>query len=81
MTKEKAKQVLSAMASKDYDTLRSLTLGVFGNKGRLWTNTACLMTLDSVKGECNPRLSHNYCDVEQIGCPKCMETLELIAEG
>ena len=75
MNKETAKKVIIALASKDTDTLNALGVTVYGNKGRMWENEACITSLDDIKGECNPRLAFNYCTVEHIGCPKCIETL------
>jgi len=79
MTKYTAQATLAAIASKDYDALRKLGIRVYGNKGRMWTNTACITNLDPVKGECNPRLASNSCGVEEIGCPKCLAALTAIA--
>jgi len=75
MNKETAKKVIIALASKDTDTLNALGVTVYGNKGRMWENEACITSLDDIKGECNPRLASNYCTVEHIGCPQCIETL------
>ena len=79
MKKETAKQALLAIQTGDHDKLTSLGIHVFGNKGRMWSDTACITSLDDIKGECNPRLSSNYCTVQHIGCPKCMETLKQVA--
>ena len=81
MNKETAKKVIIALASKDTDTLNALGVTVYGNKGRMWENEACITSLDDIKGECNPRLASNYCTVEHIGCPKCIETLLDLAYG
>ena len=75
MNKETAQKVLLALLNKDTDTLNALGVTVYGNKGRMWENEACITSLDDIKGECNPRLASNYCTVEHIGCPQCIETL------
>ena len=79
MKQDIAKQALLAINSGDHDKLTELGIRVFGNKGRMWTDKACITNLDDTKGECNPRLSSNYCTVQHIGCPKCMETLKQVA--
>ena len=81
MNKETAQKVLLALLNKDTDTLNALGVTVYGNKGRMWKNEACITSLDDIKGECNPRLASNYCTVEHIGCPKCIETLLDLAYG
>ena len=81
LTKANAISALSAIASKDYVVLEILGVQAYGNKGRLWTNTACITSLDSIKGECNPRLAFNACGVADIGCPKCLAALEALAAG
>jgi len=68
-----------AIENKDEQALESMNIQVFGNKGRLWTNTACITNLDNVKEQCNPRLSFNHCTIENIGCPDCLATLKQIA--
>jgi len=79
MNKEKAQKVLEAVLLKDYDQLRELNIIAFGNSGRQQMQTACIPALDDVKGICNPRLSHNYCVVDDIGCPKCLKALIVLA--
>ena len=81
MDQAKAAFILAAIKRGDIKDLALAKVKVFGNKGRLWSNTACITDLDEVKGECNPRLSSNSCTVENIGCPKCMEALEKLAQG
>lgn len=81
MDKETAQQVLEAISTSDYDTLNLLNIRVYGNKGRMWSTTACISSLDDVKGHCNPRLAHNYCTVEDIGCPDCLDKLKELAAG
>lgn len=61
--------------------LDKLGIKPFGNKGRAQTRTGCIMNLDSIKGECNPRLSFNYCGVGEIGCPVCLKALRELARG
>jgi hypothetical protein len=75
MNKQTANKVILALLQKDTDTLNDLGVEVYGNKGRMWSNQACITNFDDIKGECNPRLAFNYCTVEHIGCPKCIETL------
>lgn len=76
---------LTDIEKKDFshlcEELRRLNLHVYGNKGRSNNATACITSLDSIKEQCNPRLAFNSCNVEHIGCPKCMETLEELANG
>ena len=79
MTKNEALSILGAIESKDYSMLESLRVRVYGNKGRSWSGTACITNLDTDKGQCNPRLAFNSCDVRDIGCPDCLETLKTIA--
>ena len=81
ITRETASKALFAIATRDTDKLQELGIRVYGNKGRSWTNTACITNLDSIKGECNPRLASNWCELEHVGCPKCIATLQQIAEG
>jgi hypothetical protein len=83
MNQERAKQILEAheLKSGRIQALHDLDVQVYGNKGRMWTNTACITELDAVKAECNPRLAHNYCESQHVGCPKCLATLRAIAEG
>ena len=81
MKKQEAKKVLKAILTKDYDQLRALKVGVYGNRGRCHTKTACITSLDSCKEQCNPRLAFNYCTVEEIGCPACFEALVTLATG
>ena len=81
MKKELAKRVLEAIKNKNTDLLSELGVSVYGNKGRFWTSTACITSLDKIKGQCNPRLASNYCGVDSIGCPDCLETLEQLANG
>ena len=79
VTAGQARAILGAIAIKDTDYLQHLGVKVFGNKGRMWSNTACITNLDSVKDQCNPRLSHNHCTVENVGCPDCIAKLKEIA--
>jgi len=79
MNKDRAKAILAAINAKDNDKLTDLKVGVYGNKGRTWTNTACITDLDEAKGECNPRLASNCADVSHIGCEKCLAKLEELA--
>ena len=79
MNSIKAKYILKAINRGDYADLKTARIRVYGNKGRLWSNTACITDLDEVKGKCNPRLAFNYCTVENIGCVKCLETLSELA--
>ena len=81
MTSLKAKMILSHLERHEYKFLEQMNISVYGNKGRMWSNEACITDLDHLKGECNPRLASNYCTVANIGCPKCLETLTKIAEG
>jgi hypothetical protein len=81
MKKELAKRVLEAVKNNNTDLLSELGVSVYGNKGRFWSTTACITSLDSIKGKCNPRLASNYCSVDDIGCPDCLETLEQLANG
>ena len=81
LTKTNAISALAALSSKDYAALTALGVQAYGNKGRLWTTTACITSLDSLKGECNPRLAFNACGVADIGCPKCLAALEALAAG
>jgi len=81
MKKELAKRVLEAVKNNNTDLLSELGVEAYGNKGRFWTTTACITNLDSIKGKCNPRLASNYSGVDDIGCPKCLETLEQLANG
>jgi len=81
ITKAAAVVILQLLEDKDYELLDKMPLSFFGNKGRMWSNTGCLTTLDPIKGECNPRLSSNYCkSSEHFGCPECLATLKQIAE-
>lgn len=81
MKRELAKSILNALKNNNTDKLTSLGVEVYGNKGRCWTKTACITSLDDVKGQCNPRLAFNYCDVSHIGCPDCLNALEEVAQG
>ena len=81
MNASRASRILDAYDANDPASLRDLGVQVYGNKGRMWSNTACITELDDVKMECNPRLAFNYCTVEHIGCPKCLALLLAIAEG
>ncbi len=81
MKKQQAQKVLEAILIKDYDQLKALKVRVYGNSGRYHSQTACITSLDSCKEQCNPRLAHNYCDVEDIGCPKCLKALVVLATG
>lgn len=81
MKKEQAKRVLEAVKNNDTGLLSELGVETYGNKGRFWTTTACITNLDSIKGKCNPRLASNYCGVDDIGCPDCLETLTQLAAG
>ena len=81
MEKQQAKKVLEAVLQQDYDQLRALKVRVYGNKGRCWSKTACITSLDSCKEQCNPRLAFNYCTVEEIGCPDCLKALVALATG
>lgn len=84
MTKQKAQEVLKALTLEGEDKRKALDaisgVGVFGNKGRAWSQTACITNLDTIKGQCNPRLSFNYANVEDIGCPECLATLTELAK-
>ena len=79
MKQAHAKAILNAIEAKDTDKLNELKVSVYGNKGRMWSNTACITDLDEVKGQCNPRLAFNSCDVENIGCPECLAKLKELA--
>jgi hypothetical protein len=79
MNSIKAKYILTAIDRGDYADLKAARIRVYGNKGRCWSNTACITDLDEVKGQCNPRLASNYCTVKNIGCVKCLETLSELA--
>lgn len=79
MKQHTARVILLAIALNDTAKLMELGVKVFGNKGRMWSNTACITNLDNVKDQCNPRLSHNHCTVENVGCPDCIAKLEEIA--
>ena len=81
MKKQQAKKVLEAVLLQDYDQLRALKVRVYGNSGRYHSKTACITSLDSCKEQCNPRLAHNYCTVEDIGCPDCLKALVALATG
>ena len=81
MTKNRAVSILDAIESKDYGTLSSLRVNAYGNQGRASTGTACITNLDPCKGQCNPRLAFNSSDVQDIGCPKCLETLRAVANS
>lgn len=78
-TKQQAIVVLNALEAKDFEFLESMGVRVFGNKGRMWSKTACITNLDGVKGQCNPRLSFNSCLVEDVGCPECLGKLKEMA--
>tara|TARA_R110000772_G_scaffold26173_1_gene67695 strand:- start:746 stop:988 length:243 start_codon:yes stop_codon:yes gene_type:complete len=79
MDKQQAIKVLEALLLKDYDQLRALKVRVYGNKGRHFSKTACISSLDSCKEECCPRLAFNSCTVDDIGCPSCLKTLVALA--
>lgn len=80
ITKDVAIIILKSYETKEYETINNMGLFFFGNKGRMWNKEGCLTDLDNTKGECNPRLSSNYCrDAQEFGCPKCLEELERIA--
>ena len=79
-TKEQALKVLSLIEAGDHEGLSNAGVRVYGNKGRMLTKTACITNLDVLKGQCNPRLSFNYCTVEEIGCPECLATLKELAK-
>tara|TARA_R110002167_G_scaffold215749_1_gene420617 strand:- start:5961 stop:6206 length:246 start_codon:yes stop_codon:yes gene_type:complete len=81
MKKQEAKKVLEAVLLQDYEQLRALGVRAYGNQGRASTGTACITNLDDSKGQCNPRLAFNSSDVQDIGCPKCLETLRAIANS
>tara|TARA_R110000764_G_scaffold8704_2_gene28764 strand:+ start:61 stop:327 length:267 start_codon:yes stop_codon:yes gene_type:complete len=81
MKKQQAKKVLEAILLKDYDQLRALKVRVYGNSGRYHSQTACITNLDDSKGQCNPRLAFNGCEVEDIGCPECLKALVALATG
>jgi len=77
MNQERANAILQSL--KDGKPLTDIK--VYGNRGCVWTNTACIVELDSIKGECNPRMAFNYCTSSNIGCPKCIKILEQVANG
>ena len=81
MKKQQAKKVLEAVLLQDYDQLRALGVRAYGNQGRAWSGTACITNLDDSKGQCNPRLAFNSCDVQDIGCPDCLKALVAVATG
>jgi|TARA_R110000737_G_scaffold80155_1_gene112292 hypothetical protein len=81
MKKQQAKKVLEAVLLQDYDQLRALGVRVYGNQGRACSGTACITNLDDSKGQCNPRLAFNSCDVQDIGCPECLKALVALATG
>lgn len=51
---------------------------MFGNKGSVWNNEAHICEDSSPRTLCDvPMLSTNWCRIEgvqDIGCPKCIET-------
>lgn len=53
---------------------------MFGGKGDVWSNTAHVSEGGSSTTLCGkPMLSTNWCrinEVEEIGCPKCLEILK-----
>ena len=78
LTKENAPYVLQAIQTKDWKWLKKFQLTIYGNKGRMWNNEACICDLDEFKnGECNPRLASNYCEEGNVGCPECIKALEM----
>lgn len=81
MDKAKAQFILTAIESGFIGDLESAGIRVYGNKGRMWKGEACITDLDPIKGQCNPRLAFNSCGLEDIGCPKCMDTLRQLAAG
>ena len=81
MKKQEAQKILRAFVLKDYDQLRALGVRAYGNQGRAWSGTACITNLDDSKGQCNPRLAFNSCDVQDIGCPECLKALVALATG
>jgi len=78
--KNTARTILCAIASNNTETLSDLGIRVYGNKGKRWTNTACITNLDDIKGKCNPRLAFNSCELEHIGCTNCIATLKELAK-
>lgn len=77
----RARLILEAIEAKDAQALTALNVDVYGNKGRMWTGTACITELDGVKGKCTPRLAFNYCEPKHLipGCKACFAKLAEIA--
>lgn len=73
---EKTGQQTSTELNEIIGELSKMNICVYGNKGRMATNTACITSLDEWKGQCNPRLATNWCQISNIGCPHCMALLE-----